>query len=283
MTSLKTWAAAACGIAAAFLLTGCERPPVETTQTGYRGTGMVQVVNPRIAAANAALHAAPQSTPPAPAEGPRARDVYQNVKVLGDLSVAEFTRHMVAITEWVSPQEGCNYCHNPANLADDSKYTKIVSRRMIELTQHLNVNWKDHVATTGVTCYTCHRGQPVPANVWFTPLVESPKLFIGDDAGQNKAAPQAGLSSLPYDPFTPYLSGDLPIRVAGDTALPTGNRASTKQAEFTYSLMIHMSTALGVNCTFCHNTRSLGSWDDAPPQRISAFHGIRMARDINNN
>ncbi len=282
MINLQSWATAACGLAAAFLLAGCERPPVESTQTGYRGTGIVQVVNPRIAAANAALHAAPPTTPPAGAEGPKARDVYQNVKVLGDLSVAEFSRHMVAITEWVSPEQGCNYCHNPGNLADDSKYTKVVSRRMIEMTQHLNVNWKDHVANTGVTCYTCHRGQPVPANVWFNPVVETPRIFIGDDAGQNKVARQAGLSSLPYDPFTPYLEQESPIRVGGPTALPTGNRASTKQAEFTYSLMIHMSSALGVNCTFCHNTRNFATWEDAPPQRVTAYHGIRMARDLNN-
>ena len=26
---------------------------------------------------------------------------------------------------------------------------------------------KAHVGATGVTCYTCHRGMPVPANVWF--------------------------------------------------------------------------------------------------------------------
>ena len=30
-------------LTAALLLSGCERPPIETVQTGYRGTGMVQV------------------------------------------------------------------------------------------------------------------------------------------------------------------------------------------------------------------------------------------------
>jgi photosynthetic reaction center cytochrome c subunit len=90
------------------------------------------------------------------------------------------------------------------------------------------------------------------------------------------------LSSLPTDPLTPYLLEDKPIRVNGPTPLPSGNRSSTKQAEWTYGLMTHMSNSLGVNCTFCHNTRSFQSWENSPPQRITAYHGIRMARDVNN-
>jgi photosynthetic reaction center cytochrome c subunit len=67
--------------------------------------------------------------------------------------------------------------------------------------------------------------------------------------------------------------------VQGLTPLPTGNRQSIKQAEFTYSLMVHISEGLGVNCTFCHNTQSFLSWNTA---RVKAWHGIRMARTINN-
>ena len=66
-------------------------------------------------------------------------------------------------------------------MADDSLYQKKVARRMLQMTQHINESWKDnHVGGTGVTCFTCHRGQPVPAHVWFTdpartaPAVSSP-------------------------------------------------------------------------------------------------------------
>ena len=34
-------------LASLTLLAACERPPMETVQHGYRGTGMVQVYNPR--------------------------------------------------------------------------------------------------------------------------------------------------------------------------------------------------------------------------------------------
>jgi photosynthetic reaction center cytochrome c subunit len=47
--------------------------------------------------------------------------------------------------------------------------------------------------------------------------------------------------------------------------------------------MMHMSQGLGVNCTFCHNSRAFGSWAQSPPQRLTAWHGIRMARAVNND
>ncbi|MFC3147994.1 photosynthetic reaction center cytochrome PufC [Piscinibacterium candidicorallinum] len=264
------------------LLAGCERPPVTSVQNGPRGTAMVQVYNPRTVAAQVPQNIPPEASPQVPAEGPKAGEVYQNVKVLKNLSVGEFTRLMVSITNWVAPEQGCTYCHAGANFADDTLYTKVVARKMIEMTQHINGDWKTHVANTGVTCYTCHRGNNVPQQVWFAPLPQAQATrLLGDKAGQNTPATTVGLSSLPYDPFTPYLLKDKEIRVNGTTALPTGNRQSTKQAEFTYGLMMHMSKSLGVNCTYCHNAQAFGEWASSPPQRSTAWHGIRMVRDIN--
>jgi photosynthetic reaction center cytochrome c subunit len=283
IAAMKTLAGlATAGIA--LLLAGCERPPIDTVQHGYRGTGMLQVYNPRTVEAQIPANQPPVAPPPASADGPKAKDIYQNVKVLGDLSVAQFNRHMAAITQWVSPKEGCNYCHNPQNFADDSKYTKIVARRMEEMTRHVNADWKPHVAATGVTCYTCHRGNPVPQNIWFQAEPQDKKGdFMGNQAGQNQAAASVGLTSMPYDPFTPYLKEAQAIRVISTTPLPTGNRSSTQQTEATYALMVHMSESLGVNCSYCHNSNNFSSWTQVPPQRATAWYGIRMARDLNND
>ncbi|MES2978330.1 MAG: photosynthetic reaction center cytochrome PufC [Pseudomonadota bacterium] len=270
------------GLSCLLALTGCERPPMDTVQHGYRGTGMVQVYNPRLLEQKTEANQVPAAQPAASPDGPKASQVFQNVKVLGDLSVGEFTRLMVSMTAWVSPEQGCTYCHDAANFADDSKYTKVVARRMVQMTQHINTDWKPHVAETGVTCYTCHRGQPVPKEVWFkAPPQANGSNFIGDKAGQNSPSAVVNLSSLPNDPFTPFLLEANNIRVVGQTALPTGNRQSTKQTEWTYGLMTHMSQSLGVNCTYCHNSRSFTSWEGGPPQRTTAWHGIRMARDLN--
>jgi photosynthetic reaction center cytochrome c subunit len=283
MSRSRSWLVVLSISSALLGLAGCERPPISAVQHGYRGTGMDQIYNPRTVAGQAELNTLPAALPAVPSDGPRAGEVYKNVQVLGGLSVAEFTRHMTAITSWVAPQEGCAYCHNLANLADDSKYTKVVARRMIQMTQHVNADWKTHVAGTGVTCYTCHRGNPVPSKVWFAPEAKrgAPGL-LGYSAGQNTPSSAAGLASLPVDPFTAFLSkSPEEIRVIGPTALPTGNLHSTKQAEWTYGLMIHMSSSLGVNCTYCHNSRSFQTWDSSTPQRSTAWYGIRMTRDLN--
>ncbi len=279
-----TWVALI--LVGAALLSGCERPPIDTVQTGFRGTGMELVYNPRTLEKAETLNPAPGAPEPADKSGPRARQVYKNVQVLGDLSVGEFTRVMVSMTQWIAPEQGCGYCHNLQNFADDSMYTKVVARRMTQMTQHLNASWKNHVADTGVTCYTCHRGQAVPNQVWFAP--DDSKLakgMLGQRNGQNEPAGSVGGSSLPKDPFTAYLQKDTPIRQISQTALPQGinsTGSSTQMTEATYGLMMHMSTGLGVNCAFCHNSRNFSDWKQSPPQRVTAYHGIRMVRELNN-
>jgi photosynthetic reaction center cytochrome c subunit len=283
MKTLGRIAGAAALLGAVGLLAGCERPPMESVQHGYRGTGMVQVYNPRVVDKLVALNVVPEALPASGDDGPKAGEVYQNVKVLGNLSVGNFTRLMVAMSQWVAPEQGCSYCHNPENMADDSLYTKVVARRMIQMTQSVNANWGSHVQQTGVTCFTCHRGQPVPQFTWYSAPPQDLKAnFIGDKAEQNTPARSTTLATLPYDSFSYFLKQDYPIRVAGTEALPYGNRSSIKQAEFTYALMVHMSDGLGVNCTYCHNSRSFGAWAESPPQRVNAWYGIRMVRDINN-
>ena len=242
---------------AAGLVAGCEFPPQESTQSGYRGTGMSQITNKAKAEAIAFANSIPEVQPEADETGPKASEVYQNVKVLGHLSEGQFLRVMSAMTEWVAPEQGCAYCHNVENMADDSMYTKIVSRRMIEMTRTINTTWKPHVAETGVTCYTCHRGQPVPANIWFSQKDHIAAGSAADNKGHNTPAPNASYSSLPRDAFTPLLASAGQIRVIGKDALSTDAPGeSIATTERTYSLMMHMSTGLGVNCTFCHNTRA---------------------------
>jgi photosynthetic reaction center cytochrome c subunit len=263
---------------------GCERPPMDTVQGGYRGLGMEQVINPRLDAVKAAKNVVPPANPPVPAGGAPATSVYQNIQVLNDLNVAQLARVMVAITQWVAPpDQSCNYCHT-SNMASDDRYTKVVARRMLQMVRHINSDWQSHVSTTGVTCYTCHRGNAVPQFVWFTNPGESNATgLIAGNAGKNKPSTAVGLTALPYDPFTRFLLDDKNIRVVSTSALPDGNRTSIKQTDITYALMIHISQSLGVNCVYCHNSRSFFSWDASTPKRTTAWYGIRMVRDLNND
>jgi photosynthetic reaction center cytochrome c subunit len=280
---LAAGGAAVVAVAAVVLLT-TERPPMDSIQRGYRGVAMQEIYNPRFVEEERAANKIPASLPRLPDAGPKASAVYKNVQVLGNESVGNFTRLMASITNWVSPAQGCAYCHDVNNMAADTVYTKVVSRRMIQMVQHINSGWKSHVAETGVTCYTCHRGQPVPANVWFhNPGPLQAGGMSQSPAGKNHPTAVAGATSLPFDPFTPYLEGDADIRIAAQSALPGTDRSSIKQTDWTYSLMMNFSQSLGVNCTYCHNTRSFSDWSQSTPQRVTAWYGIRLARDLNNN
>ena len=278
-TALVAFVAALLTVAM-FVMADWDLPPVQNTQTGYRGTAMAEIDDIERLQAESAANQLPEAPWELDTSGPRASEVYENVPALGHLSSDQFDRLMAAITEWVSPEEGCTYCHNDENLASDEVYTKVVARRMLEMTWEINADWGEHVAETGVTCYTCHRGHPVPQNVWFREDEPGPtRGWAGYTAGQNTVS--VGLTSLQTDPFSTLLGDDGEIRVESLTALPTGHEASIQETERTYSLMVHMSEALGVNCTFCHNTRAVQDWAQSTPQRTTAWHGIDMVRDLN--
>ena len=193
---------------------GWGHPPIVGTQIGFRGTGMDQVTTSAAVEQLEALNALPDQIPKASPDGPRATDVYKNVQVLTDLSVDQFNTLMAAMTTWVAPQQGCAYCHNAENLADDSVYAKKVARRMIQMTRHINQDWKPHVQTTGVVCYTCHRGNPVPTNVWYeNPGWPHAGGFAATNYGFGHPNAANGSTDLLQDPYTPYLEKDDNIRV----------------------------------------------------------------------
>ncbi|MEM9764688.1 MAG: photosynthetic reaction center cytochrome PufC [Pseudomonadota bacterium] len=265
------------------------RTPLVQQQIGYDGVAMTQLdfADDLAAKENDPIHVAPEEVYPleeGDLEGERAGDIYENVQVLGHLSDAQFNRFMAQITEWVSPEQGCAYCHGEdGNFAHDAYYQKIVARWMIRMTQNINGNWGDHVAPAGVNCYTCHRGKNNPDYRWFTDVsaVESSGK-LGWKGGGNE--PGIGLATLPKDPYTPFLLGDAQVWALSDNVHPgQEGTKGTKHTEWTYALMNHMSIGLGVNCTYCHNSRNFGSWEQSPPTRTKAWYGIRMVRDANAN
>jgi photosynthetic reaction center cytochrome c subunit len=273
------------GLAGAFLVCFIAvltftRPPVTVIATGDNGTGMQLLYNPAQISATIAANKAPPALPPIDA-GPAASTVYKNVQVLKGVSTGAFTRLMVSMTAWVAPTQGCNYCHVAGNFASDAKYTKVIARRMLQMTIAVNTSYKDHVGAVGVTCYTCHRGQPMPSNIWFTGVSPGSAGLAETNIGKNLPTLTGG--SLPSDPFTPFLLNNNNIRVSGSTALPSGNRQSIKQTDWTYALMIHYSSALGVNCEFCHNSRAFNDWTQSTPQRVIAYYAEGMLRDLNRN
>jgi photosynthetic reaction center cytochrome c subunit len=171
----------------AWWLAGCERPPVDDHAGRLSWAGMEQLVNPRTLR---------QRQPKTRCRrrfrrsggGPAASSVYQNIQVLKDLNVAQFARVMVAITQWVAPpDQSCNYCHG-ANMASDDRYPRSWRGACCRWCGTSTPIGRIMSAQTGVTCYTCHRGNAVPQNVWFTnPGESSSSGLIAGNAGQEQA------------------------------------------------------------------------------------------------
>ncbi len=263
------------------VLAACHR--TQAVQRGYRGQDSVEIFSESTLRKLDDINKYPKPLGKARLTGPKAAETYSNVHVLGDLSEAQFARTMLSIKSWVAPQVGCNFCHNAPDYTNDDKYTKRVARKMLEMTRHINTDWTQHVGKTGVTCFTCHRGQAVPPKTWY---LAPDKAYSGPFVQKgvvNLPTASSGNTTLPQFALNDYLLGDDNIRVIGPTALQSGNRRSIWQARDTYGLMMVMSESLGVNCTFCHYTAAFYNWDMSTPQRATAWYGIRMVRDLNNN
>jgi tetratricopeptide (TPR) repeat protein len=94
----------------------------------------------------------------------------------------------------------CNHCHvGPDNLqgmdfATDEKEHKRATRAMVEMVRTINSqylgSWKNEAhegeaGDDGVTCFTCHRGQPKPPHKLSDVLTEA-ALNEGSDAAMNQ-------------------------------------------------------------------------------------------------
>ncbi len=178
----------------------------------------------------------------------------------------------------------------PNLFEDEDSYQYGVGAMMIAMTQNINENWDAHVnanGEVGVTCYTCHRGQPVPSEIWFS-IMPVTERTAGWSANQNRATSLSQSTSLPSDALESYLLDDQTIAVHDLESRVAGvpgqdGYPGIQNAERTYSLMNYFSNSLGVNCVFCHNTRAFYDGGQVTPQWATASLGILMVQELNND
>lgn len=266
-----------------------DRPPLVAENFGPAGQELVALKDPRRVIP---YNVIPAALPAAPAGGPLAKDVYRNVQVLGDVPAAEFDRLMVAITQWVAPKQGCGFCHNlkpgadgAVNYADDAMYTDKVARRMIQMTMKINTDWGNHVAPSGVVCYTCHRGENVPPRVWYKQPTPEHSGILGKPRDWQTNARMIR-DFFPTAGNQQWLVDDEDANLASNAAM-VGERGSGVAAEQTaeslYVMMMQWSQALDANCDLCHASRALQSWHESTPYRMDGLWGQYMTQDINKN
>ena len=275
-------AAGAAVFVAAMLVNFGQPFKTDTLQTGPRGTGMgVPEFQADLAASYPDADNFYTTEPIVPEANARPiRIVRANAEpTLGYLTPENYDRLVEAMRIWTGI---------PDLFAGEENYQTVVARNMIEMTQNINEFWGGHVnanAEVGVTCYTCHRGQPVPNNIWFevSPVNENAG---GWSANQNRVTMVSNSTSLPSDYLETYLLlnedgqynrigvHDLASRVQqmdGDPLI--------QHAERTYAFMNYIANSLGVNCTFCHNTRAFYDAAQVTPQWATATLGIQMVQE----
>jgi photosynthetic reaction center cytochrome c subunit len=214
----------------------------------------------------------------------RAGDVIEGAEpLLADLTVENYERLITAMRVWT----GIEDLLEPGL----ENYQTVVARSMIQMTQELNELWGAKVnqnpgdRNVGVSCYTCHRGEPVPSHTWFK-LGDVNMAAAGWSANQNRATVQSQFTALPSDALEKFLLEDNAINV--HDLEPRVSRANMNPATIqdtyrTYALMNYFSNSLGVNCTFCHNTRAFYDPAQNTPQWTIASLGIIMVQEINND
>ena len=89
-----------------------------------------------------------------------AEQVYKNIQVFKGVPASQLEGDMAFITGSLGVK--CNYCH-AGTFDKDDKPTKLTARKMIQMVFDLNKG--NFNATGAVSCYTCHRGKPLPVAV----------------------------------------------------------------------------------------------------------------------
>ncbi len=113
-------------------------------------------------------------------------------------------KNVTALTEMPADQMGkvmnimsaslgvdCQFCHDKTDFSKEDVAHKSVGRQMIEMT--LELNKRSFRGRSEVTCYTCHRGQPVPLA-----LVPFEPISIAQDADQPTTIPSVDEIILKY-------------------------------------------------------------------------------------
>jgi photosynthetic reaction center cytochrome c subunit len=109
------------------------------------------------------------------AEPKKAEEQYKNIQVLKGIPADQLVPGMQFITASLGVE--CQFCHVDGAFEKDDKKNKQTARKMMAMMFAINKdNFEGHRV---VTCYSCHRGSPVPVGI---PLVmaDEPKPGVGE-------------------------------------------------------------------------------------------------------
>src|SRR6185295_8731508 len=90
-----------------------------------------------------------------------AEQKFKNIQIFKGLPATQLDPTMAFISGSLGVR--CSYCHVPNQFEKDDKPTKLAARRMIQMV--FDINKGSFSGQNAVSCYTCHRGKPIPVSV----------------------------------------------------------------------------------------------------------------------
>jgi hypothetical protein len=90
-----------------------------------------------------------------------AEQVYKNIQVFKGMPASQLQSVMAFMSGSLGVK--CSHCHTPGAFEKDDKAAKQTARRMIRMV--FDINKGNFGGENAVSCYTCHRGQPMPLAV----------------------------------------------------------------------------------------------------------------------
>ena len=187
---------------------------------------------------------APQ--PPAPTLKPLlAEDVYQHVEIFKGKPATVLLPAMNALRGLLGVE--CTHCHTQFDWANDGKPTKMKARQHFQMIRFIN---HDYFADkNAASCWTCHRGQAVPAAFPRDPVAieRAGRLMNIPAQSADKPAEQVfkNIQSLKGVP-----AGRFPL------------------------IMTLFTTSLGVDCKHCHADDSYASDDKSEKEKARQMLGM---------
>lgn len=156
-----------------------------------------------------------QGAPPT-MEGKTAEQVYKNIKAMNGTPADQLIESMHLIRGALGVD--CEFCHDDPDRSTDTKKPKEVARDMIRMMTAINKN--NFSGAQEVTCYTCHRGNAIPATTLLLPTV--PKDVVTD------AQPQLPSVDQIVAKYVQALGGEQALKkvttrvITGTQTVPTG-------------------------------------------------------------
>src|SRR5208282_2106309 len=147
----------------------------------------------------------------------RADEVYKNLKVLQATPADSLNQGMHLISGELGVD--CEYCHaEKMDWVADEKKTKDTARDM--MTMMMELNRRFFKGEQVITCYTCHKGQPIPVSTVVLP--------VGDYLKEKEPGPALPPAEQIVSKYIAALGGEQNLRkitsriITAQQDIPTG-------------------------------------------------------------